>query len=162
MVSTVTAGSWWPGMWAINSAVGRFTPPSPLPLCLLLGWGEVFLPHSQLSGTDALTPHHGGQEGWPGGHCSPNTHTHTHTHTHTLTRAGMHRQTQASVCRHCCLCQRGLPWTATNTNSPGSLEMVEAAAATQAPRLRGRCLSGLGPLPPLPDPPTPVLFSGMD
>lgn len=39
MVSTVTAGSWWPGMWAINSAVGRFTPPSPLPLCLLLGWG---------------------------------------------------------------------------------------------------------------------------
>lgn len=40
MVSTVTAGSWWPGMWAINSAVGRFTPPSPLPLCLLLGWGE--------------------------------------------------------------------------------------------------------------------------
>lgn len=37
MVSTVTAGSWWPGMWAINSAVGRFTPPSPLPLGLLLG-----------------------------------------------------------------------------------------------------------------------------
>lgn len=33
MVSTVTAGSWWPGMWAINSAVGRFTPPlSPSPL----------------------------------------------------------------------------------------------------------------------------------
>lgn len=44
MVSTVTAGSWWPGMWAINSAVGRFTPPSPLPLCLLLGWGEILSP----------------------------------------------------------------------------------------------------------------------
>lgn len=44
MVSTVTAGSWWPGMWAINSAVGRFTPPSPLPLCLLLGGGEILSP----------------------------------------------------------------------------------------------------------------------
>lgn len=63
MVSTVTAGSWWPGMWAINSAVGRFAPPSPLPLCLLLGWGEILHPHSQLSGTDALTAHHGGQQG---------------------------------------------------------------------------------------------------
>lgn len=31
-------------MWAINSAVGRFTPPSPLPLCLLLGLGEMFSP----------------------------------------------------------------------------------------------------------------------
>lgn len=63
MVSTVTAGSWWPGMWAINSAVGRFAPPSPLPLCLLLGWGETLHPHSQSSGTDALTAHHGGQQG---------------------------------------------------------------------------------------------------
>lgn len=45
MVSTVTAGSWWPGMWAINSAVGRFTPPFPLPLCLMLGcWGGIFPP----------------------------------------------------------------------------------------------------------------------
>lgn len=60
MVSTVTAGSWWPGMWAINSAVGRFTPPSPLPLCLLLGWGgRIPYPNSQSSRIAVLIPYYG-------------------------------------------------------------------------------------------------------
>jgi hypothetical protein len=116
MVSKVTAGSWWPGMWAINSAVGRFTPPSPLPLCLLLGWGEISLPipHFQSSSIDAdsipLTPHHRAKKGdveEPGQPHNPNTHGHAQANRH--------------LCADVSGCQRVLPWAATNSTVTGSL-----------------------------------------
>lgn len=96
-------------MWAINSAVGRFTPPSPLPLCLLLRWGGIFPPIPNYLASVPWPHTTGAKKGDArglGGHCSPNIH------------RGMPGQTQASVCRHGRPCQRGLPWAATNTNSP--------------------------------------------